>query len=95
MLQTIKRVVLRWIRRHPILTGIWVLFFALCIASLFVEQEGKTPNYLWGGVILPAIALLTFIYMGRTIDRFRMLRDYSRNRPSRAEDGEYNDSEDA
>lgn len=83
MLQTIKRVALAWIRRHPILMGIWVLFFALCIASLFTQPEDKTPNYLWGGVILPAIVLLTLVYMGRTIDRFRMLREYTRNRPPR------------
>lgn len=70
-----------WVRRHPILTGIWVLFLVLCIASLFTYPEGKTPNYLMGGVVLPAIALLTLVYMGRTIDRFRMLREYTRDRP--------------
>jgi len=81
MLQSIVRWAKAWVRRHPILTGIWVLFFALCIASLFTYPEGKSPNYLMGGVVLPGIALLTLLYMGRTIDRFRMLREYSRNRP--------------
>lgn len=86
MLQTIKRVVWGWIRRHPILMGIWVLFFALCIASLFTYPDDKTPNYLMGGVILPGVVLLTVVYMGRTVDRYRMLRQYARNRPSRNQD---------
>ncbi|MGN6484960.1 MAG: hypothetical protein ACTHMX_11215 [Thermomicrobiales bacterium] len=86
MLNTVIDWVKRWVRRHPILTGIWVLFLALCIVSLFTYPDGQRPNYLMGGFVLPAIALLTVVYMGRTIDRFRALRDYTRNRPPRPGD---------
>lgn len=91
MLNTIVRWVTAWVRRHPILTGIWVLFVVLCIASLFTYPEGQTPNYVMGGLVLPIIALLTLVYMGRTIDRFRALRDYSRNRPRRPSDPDLGD----
>lgn len=82
MLNTIVAWAKAWVKRHPILLGIWVLFLILCIVSLFMTTDGKTPNYLMGGVVLPLIALMTVIYMGRTIDRFRSLREYSRNRPT-------------
>ncbi|MGC4190466.1 MAG: hypothetical protein QM589_04430 [Thermomicrobiales bacterium] len=84
MLNTIVGWAKAWVRRHPILTGIWVLFVALCIVSLFTYPDDQEPNYLMGGVVLPAIALVTLIYMGRTIDRFRALREYTRKRPTRS-----------
>jgi hypothetical protein len=93
MVQRIKGIVLAWIRRHPILMGIWLLFFALCIASLFTQPEGENPSYLWGGFVLPAIVLLTLVYMGRTFDRFRKLREYTRNRPPRGQGQDYDDPE--
>ena len=70
-----------WVRRHPILTGIWLLFVALCIGSLFTYPDDQTPNYVMGGLVLPVLALLTLVYMGRTIDRYRALREYTRKRP--------------
>jgi len=83
MLNTMVGWAKAWVRRHPILTGIWVLFLVLCIASLFTYPDGQRPNYVMGGIVLPAIALLTVVYMGRTIDRFRSLREYTRSHPSR------------
>ncbi|MGC4106841.1 MAG: hypothetical protein QM753_10890 [Thermomicrobiales bacterium] len=86
MLNTVVGWAKRWVRRHPILMGVWLLFVALCVLSLFTYPDDKTPNYVMGGLVLPGIALLTLIYMGRTIDRFRALREYTRNRPPRPTD---------
>lgn len=93
MLNTIIGWAKAWVRRHPILLGIWVLFLVLCIVSLFTPTDGNSPNYVMGGIVLPAIALLTMIYIGRTIDRFRSLREYSRSRPSRPSDPETYDDD--
>jgi len=92
MLNTIVGALRAWVGRHPILTGIWLLFLVLCIVSLFTYPDGETPNYLMGALVLPLLALLTLIYMGRTIDRYRALREYTRQRRSDRKGGRDEDA---
>ena len=60
-----------WLRNHPLLAVIWVLFFALCVISVVIAPAGERPSVLYGIVILPLLAAIALLYMGRTIDRFK------------------------
>ena len=69
-----------WLRSHPLLAIIWVLFFLLCNYSVVAAPTGEKPNVLYGIVVLPLLAAGALVYLGRTIDRFRKIRDLTNRR---------------
>lgn len=69
-----------WLRRHPLMAIIWVLFFLLCIYSVVAAPTGERPNVLYGVVVLPLMAAGALVYLGRTIDRFKKIRDLTSRR---------------
>ncbi|MGI8483787.1 MAG: hypothetical protein ACR2OU_05950 [Thermomicrobiales bacterium] len=69
-----------WFRRHPLMAIIWVLFFLLCIYSVVAAPTGERPNVLYGVVVLPLMAAGALVYLGRTIDRFKKIRDLTSRR---------------
>jgi len=69
-----------WLRSHPFLAILWVLFFILCAVSVVAAPTGDRPNALYGIVILPLLAAAALVYMGRTVDRFKKIRELTQRR---------------
>lgn len=83
-----------WLRSHPILVGIWVLFFALCLVSVVVAPTGERPNVLYGLVVLPLLAALMLFSMGRMLDRVKMIRELTnRSKAQRTSAAKYDDTD--
>ncbi|HEU0165657.1 MAG TPA: hypothetical protein VFQ54_11490 [Thermomicrobiales bacterium] len=85
-----------WLRRHPVLAVVWVLFLALCIFSTFAGEEGDRPSPVYGVVVLPILGALVILYFSRTVERFQKIRALSGQRaaPQHVHDHDHGDDHD-
>lgn len=83
-----------WLRSHPFLAILWVLFFVLCAVSVIAAPTGDRPNALYGIVILPLLAAAALIYMGRTVDRFKKIRELTQRRSVHLDERRANEESD-
>ncbi len=84
-----------WLRSHPLLAIIWVLFSLLCIYSVVAAPTGESPNVLYGIVVLPLMAAGALIYFGRTIDRFKKIRELTSRRSQQLDERRANEESEA